>query len=232
MTRALVINLDRSPARWAASSKALEEAGFAVERVAAVDARRQPSSDRYDRAANARSYFAPLKPAEIACFRSHRRAWERVAADGPALVCEDDVAVDDDLLALVEALPDGVAAAKFYSKRSVGGPSVPLRNRRLVRPRIVPLGCVAVWLTPAAARKLLAASQRFHEPVDVFAQRVWAHGVATHVVQPPPVREVSARLGGSTLLAPRPSAIVRFAREFRRPVFRTRLALHSLWKTR
>lgn len=235
MSTVLVINLERSPGRWAATQAAL--AGLDVERIEAVDARREPGSSRYDVRRNRTRYFAPLKPAEIACFRSHRCAWERVAALGhPALVCEDDVEADDDLADLLPALAQrfrGTATAvKLYSKRSVDGRSEPLGDRRLVRSRQVPLGCVAVWMTPEAARKFLHASRTFHEPVDVFAQRVQEHGVATWTLDPAPVREVSARLGGTTLGGPRQALAIRLARELRRPLFRARMALLSRWHTR
>ena len=74
--------------------------------------------------------------------------------------------------------------------------------------------------------------KRFHEPVDVFVQRTWLHGVALRVVVPPPVREVSARLGGTTLAAARAPLSARLAREIARPVFRARMALRSHWETR
>ena len=235
---ALVVNLARSPERWAATQASLAGAGLAVRRVEAVDARAEPRSPRYDAHRNARSYFAPLKPAEIACFRSHRRAWSEVARGGrPALVCEDDVEADGATGALVRALAERHsgqrAAVKLYSKRAVRGAGEPLGNRTLVRPRVVPLGCVAVWLTPEGAEALLAASERFHLPVDVFAQQTWVHGVPTFCVLPPPVREVSARLGGTTLAAPRRASLgERLVREVRRPLFRAGLALRSLLENR
>ena len=237
---ALVINLRRSPQRWAATNAALEGAGLGVERIDALDARVEPTSSRYDARRNRATYFAPLKPAEIACFCSHRRAWERVVALGrPMLVCEDDLEIDGDLVATLEALKarfEGAAAVKLYAKRRPSGASETLGASRLVRPRLVPLGCVAVWMTPGAATRYLAASRTFHEPVDVFAQRLGAHGVATWVLDPAPVREVSARLGGTTLAAPRRAdgtrpLAPRILRELRRPAFRARLALDT-WRGR
>ena len=236
VAEALVINLDRTPARLVATRASLQGAGFAVERVVAVDALEEPDADSYDKRRNARDYFAPLKPAEIACFRSHRRAWRRVLETGrPMLVCEDDVEADADLAALVDALEarlSGAAAVKLYAPRPVLGPFEPLLQRRLIRPRIVPLGCVAVWLTPEGARGLLARSERFHSPVDVYTQEVWTHGVPTWCVSPPPVREVSDRLGGSTLSPHNVHLAARLSREVRRPFFRASLALRSLWETR
>ena len=102
-----VINLARSPERWASIRRLAAERGLPVERIEAVDGR--------DPQALSTSAAAPdsgLRPGEIACFESHRKVWRRIA-DDPApfgLVLEDDVFLAADIVALLTEI-EGVAAA-------------------------------------------------------------------------------------------------------------------------
>lgn len=94
----LVINLDRAPERWATLRRIAGERGLPVERLPAVDGRAPGALASAAVAPDAR-----LLPGEIACFESHRRAWERVAADEApfGLVFEDDVYLGEGIVALL-----------------------------------------------------------------------------------------------------------------------------------
>jgi glycosyl transferase family 25 len=79
--RVVVINLDRSPDRLEMFRAQAETLGIAFERLAAVDA------------ATIQLRRGSLTPSEIACFESHRLAWQSLVDSGePWLaVFEDDV---------------------------------------------------------------------------------------------------------------------------------------------
>lgn len=228
-----VINLDRSPQRWARISANLGAMGLDFERLAAVDAAQAPDAvveAFYDEAANARHYFMPLKRGEVGCFLSHRKAWQALVDSGAdmAVVLEDDVEFDAPPQPVLQALAQHLDTAqprmvKLFTRRAVQGRPVADvgRGHALLRPVTTPLGTQAQMLNRAAAQALLAAFPRCHEPVDVALQRWWDTGVTIWVLCPNLVREVSAEVGGTTL-GSRASAAwpAKLRREWRRPWFR------------
>jgi len=235
-----VINLDRSPQRWAKMAANLGAMGLDFERLVAVDAAQAPDAvidAFYDAAANARHYFVPLKRGEVGCFLSHRKAWQALVDSGAdmAVVLEDDVEFEAPPQPLLQALAQQLGTAqprmvKLYTKRAVRGRAVAdLGGHALVHPATTPLGMQAQLLNRAAAQTLLAAFPRCHEPVDVALQRWWDTGVTTWVLRPNLVKEVSAQVGGTTL-GSRASAAwpVKLRREWRRPWFRLALWWQSL----
>jgi glycosyl transferase, family 25 len=88
-----VISLARSDRRTAISG-ALERAGASFHIEDALDARvftDEQFHAIYDDAAARRRYGRSLSRAEVACFVSHRRVWQKVADSGkPAVIVEDD----------------------------------------------------------------------------------------------------------------------------------------------
>ena len=133
-----VINLDRAPERWASISRIAAERGLPVERVPAVDGR--------DPAALADAAAAPgsgLRPAEIACFESHRRVWRRIAeADASfGLVLEDDVFLAREIAGFLDALAGAAGGIDLVKLNAhprgmiVGArPLAEVAGRRLMRP--------------------------------------------------------------------------------------------------
>jgi glycosyl transferase family 25 len=133
-----VINLDRAPERWASISRIAAERGLALERVPAVDGR--------DPAALAAAVAAPgsgLRPAEIACFESHLRAW-RLIAEGDApfgLVLEDDIFLAGGIVGFLDAVPAAAAGLDLVKLNAHPRgmivhalPIAEVAGRRLLRP--------------------------------------------------------------------------------------------------
>lgn len=87
-----VINLDRSPERWAFMQALCAERGLVARRVPAVDGSKM-GEDELERVSPAVGGVRRLAPTEIACFESHREVWRRVAegSDSHACVLEDDL---------------------------------------------------------------------------------------------------------------------------------------------
>lgn len=160
MISALVINLDHSVERLEFQRKQLTHLQIPMQRLSAVN-----SSDilgeQYEQLAN--GWERKLRPAEVACFLSHKAAWRYVLnTDKPWLILEDDALLSRktaDILAALILLANEVDYVnletrhrrKWISKKAfnlIDGYEL----RRLYQDRT---GAAAYVLFPSGARKLL-----------------------------------------------------------------------------
>lgn len=234
-----VINLDRSPARLESIRKNFDRFGLDFCRVPAVDGAALPDHEIdavYDASRNRWRFFTSMKRGEIACFLSHRSAWQRLleSSDDYAIVMEDDLewrvnpaSILNDLEPVMKH-PEG-RIVKLFCKRSVGEEPVAERPLGVLeQPVVVPLGMVAYAVNRAGAEQLLSSTARFWEPVDVAVQRWWDTKVRVFTCRPSLVREISAALGGSTLhRTQKEPALGKIMRELRRPLFRFQRTIES-----
>lgn len=228
-TPVYVINLNRSTDRLARISADLNAAGLAFERIPAIDASEPAIFEQvYDARENRRNYLAPLSRQEVACFLSHRRAWQTFleTSDAPyAIFLEDDAAplpggLNLQILQQAFAESDRAQIMKLYHP-----PAVRISIRRSF-PLVPPLGAVAQAMNRAAAQAVLEFTARFHEPVDVALQRWWDHGARVSVARPMWFGEAS---GPSTIRSPRQGPHEgRLLRELRRPFFQLRRRIHAV----
>lgn len=107
-----VINLDRSPARWARVRDALGAEGVEPVRVPAVDGRALDLARVADDDACLRAMGRSLQPGEVGCALSHRRALEAFLASPAAFaaVLEDDALPAPGFAEAVAALCDAMPA--------------------------------------------------------------------------------------------------------------------------
>ncbi len=233
MPRLYVINLDESTQRLASIDA--EMRGFGLEyvrtratNVAELAADALPLA--YDVERNRRRYFIPLKQTEIACFTSHLRTWQQIARGaerGGAIVLEDDISFTGDPRPVIAALAgwmdsDEARIVKLYAKRKSATATDTTTGVVTYRPLLPPLGLVAQYINRAAAQALIAHADAIWEPVDVYVQRVWVHGVDIRVVRDNLVREVSEQLGGTTLVQRvRRPWHHKLRRELQRPLWRS-----------
>lgn len=228
---AFIIHLDRAESRKANVAELIASLPVPGEILPAVDGISAPAEEmaRYAPGAPlAPRYPFPLKPSEVACFLSHRRAWrEIVVRDLPAaLIVEDDVALDPELFpsAFEVAREAEEAYVRLPQKQREDGPTLAeAGGARLFRPVGAGHGTQAQIVTREAAARLLAASERFDRPVDVFIQMSWEHGADVLSVWPTGVRDISYALGGSTV-SNRRAFGERLSAEVKRTVFRHRMA--------
>ena len=240
-TPILVINLDRRADRLARITGEFRRLGLGFQRLAAVDGvllDDSAVSQIYDPRANRSHYFAPLNRAEIACWLSHRRAWEAIADSAATfgLVFEDDATLSDTLLAVLAALegrPVDWDVLKLHSYETHIaariGPLAP--GVDLVRHVTVSLSTVAYGVSRAGARKLLASTLPIKRPLDVELQHWWDHAIDVLAIEPSVVEP--ARDIASSIRRARLGMVQRLVREVRRPLFRTGLSLRSmreLWR--
>jgi len=162
--RAVVINLDRSPERLAMFRDQAERLGFAFERLAAVDAQHCTEVVR-----------GRLTPAEIACFESHRSAWQLLVDSGePWLaVFEDDVLLAPPIAALLGSdawIPAGTDLVKletFEARVAIAAKGVAVEGVSLHRLQTTHCGSAGYILSRQCALDLLRKTGMFTRPVDI-----------------------------------------------------------------
>lgn len=164
-----LINLDRQPGRLRFMQQQLSALGVTPIRVPAVNGR-----DPSERAQSCAAPYAQLSPGEIGCFESHRRLWERILDEGisAAIVVEDDVILASDFSELdfinIEAdiikIDTGIGNPSWYGTFSK--PVTKIRSIRRLLGTEFSTGCY--FITAVGARKLLARSRKYIDPVDRF----------------------------------------------------------------
>lgn len=206
---AYIIHLERASER-ASQVRALERAlPMPVNVMPAVDARAGKSglAGRYiDGCGWKPRYPFRLSDTEIAVFLSHRKAWARIIEDGleAGLVLEDDIWLDPERFpTALELALENLEELQWIrfpkSDKEVTGETVAKAGDiRLVRPRQVALGMYVQLIHRTTAARLLEITEQFDRPVDGVLQLTWETGIDTLALQPAPVREIDAELGGST----------------------------------
>ncbi|KXF77390.1 glycosyl transferase [Paramesorhizobium deserti] len=235
-TKAFIIHLERARDRRSQVEKLARQLPVPTEIVDAIDGRklRKAEIDRvYRRHLHKPHYPFQLSVSEIACFLSHRKAWQAIVDQGveAGLVIEDDVALNDEFSAAWTAAqayiqPDRFIRLPFRPEREQGPELFKIENARIIRPTPVGLGMVAQLVGRDAAKRLLAATEQFDRPVDTTAQMTWVTDVTPLSVHPGGVQEVSANLGGSTIKQRR-SFLDGLSREILRPLYRMRVKRNS-----
>ncbi|GAB5468118.1 MAG: hypothetical protein Kilf2KO_11480 [Rhodospirillales bacterium] len=188
-----VINLDRAPERWAATTQGLSAQGLTARRFAAIDGQRDPAQVlvRYDEAASRRHVGAPQTLGTLACFASHYALWEAIAeSDGPAVVLEDDLAYQEgfrEALDLGASLIDRcryLRLCALHRTRANQEIEALPGGFRLVRYRRRAIGSQAYLLSPTGARSLLRHAERWWLPVDDYLDAFWIHDLAALALMP------------------------------------------------
>lgn len=119
-------------------------------------------------------------PAEVACFASHRRLWQRCAdLDMPIVILEDDFKLRANFAdALRTALPLTRDKGFLRLQTDLRARKTPVAGSggfTLARFTYPPHGLMAYCISPSAARVFVAASTVLDAPVDVFVKRYWQH---------------------------------------------------------
>lgn len=154
----------------------LSRLGVEYEMVEAVDKRAIPPREwrRYSAEEIARVVGKEVSAGEAACFLSHIRLWERLAAGAAAeaLIMEDDVGVGASLFGVLKnrhKLPGDYERVNFFTDGRLepfGGFVSGLR--RAARYRVSADHPMAYLLTAAGAKKLLERVYPLCMPLDTF----------------------------------------------------------------
>ena len=194
----LVINLERSADRKAFMEEKLRRLGLAYAFFPAFDgATENPASfPQYDPTRCSLRFGVPLTDGEFGCFASHYRAWQECRRRGvPVAIMEDDVELSPDFpkaLALAEERIEthrlirlsGLLDRPHRTIETIDG------SCELVRFLRGPAGTQCYALSPNAAAALLAHAGTWVEPVDLYIDRFWRHGVLSKAILPYAAEEV------------------------------------------
>lgn len=242
--KAFVIHLERASGRRPQAEHLRSTLPLPAELLHAVDGLRLSGADFQGvfqpRLHRPRYPFA-LSRTEVACFLSHRRAWQAIVDQDldAALIVEDDVdVVATAFLEVLAAAIDGLAPEEFvrFPHRDRGEQGRVVRAAgaaRLIEPRMPGLNMQMQLVGREAACRLLRASEAFDRPVDTYVQMRWLHGVRVLTARPIVIREIGGRLGGSVIHARRQGFVNKFVHELQRPFIR--LAMHRAnehWRRR
>ncbi|WP_157016022.1 glycosyltransferase family 25 protein [Mesorhizobium xinjiangense] len=193
MLPVFVINLKRSPERWAAIKDSA--AGLSVHRVEAVDGREIPRQQwiDVDQDRFRRNHGRRIVAGEYGCYRSHLAALEQVVEDGcpAAIIAEDDVRLNAELadraMALLDAAPEA-GLIKLINHRTQGFMQKGVSSLGDAFGRCLhgPQGSAACYaVTREAAAKLHSSLATMWLPWDVALERGWHTGVRTFTVRRP-----------------------------------------------
>jgi len=230
-TKGYVIHLERAVQRRPQAVALLEQLPFPADLMRAVDGRSLGGGSLRDWVVptlHAPAYPFPLQLTEIACFLSHRRAWQAILDDGcdAGLIVEDDVAeADPRFRAVIEAAAATIASEEFIrfplrERGEEGSVSRSHAGLSLIDPWLPGLGMQMQLVGREAARRLLAATRQFDRPVDSVVQMQWIHGARVLSARPIVVREVDYLLGGSIIQNKRMGYVSKLVHEVRRPLHR------------
>lgn len=241
-TQGFIIHLERAVARRSQAEACAALLPMPTEILPAVDGRLLTAAER--QAVVGRRLLSPRYPfrlsqAETACFLSHRKAWQRIVDSGldAGLVVEDDVApASDAFSAVVEAAIDASRPDEFvrFPMHDRGEQGEVVRTAgpvRFVEPRLPGLNMQMQLVGREAARRLLAASERFDRPVDSFVQMQWIHGARVLTTRPIVIREIGGQLGGSVIQNKRMNLVEKVIHEFQRPLHRFSIrSINEQWR--
>ncbi|WP_417440088.1 glycosyltransferase family 25 protein [Idiomarina abyssalis] len=184
-----LINLDRSPHRLQDANKSIAELGLKFERISAVDGRTLSNSEIsavYSHELNSRYYHYDLTLGEIACYMSHRKAWQTLleSEHAAAIILEDDIVLDPQFAQLQKPIAD--LADSPFSDWDVIKLTQPFKHKesrllktigefQLVDYDKPPMGGCGYLISRQGAKKLLSR-ELFFRPVDVDLQWQWETG--------------------------------------------------------
>lgn len=233
---AFIIHLSRAIERKSQVEALIDALSFKTEIIPACDGREIVSSTlrhSYSERLHKPHYPFKLNNNEIACFLSHRKAWQAIVDRGldAALIFEDDIGVTDQFnhalkVAITHCRPGTMIRFPVRADREHGDVLFHDDDVKLIRPRVVGLRMMAQLISNKAAVKLLAATERFDRPVDTFLQMRWITHIDILSVVPAGIIERSKELGGSTIQRKKtiPQKIMH---ELLRPIYRAQVSHYS-----
>jgi glycosyl transferase family 25 len=171
--QAWCINLDKRPERWARMQAEAGKAGFAFERVAAVDGTR-PDIAAAAAAVPIGRLGMRMSAGAYGCFLSHREAWSRLVASGEpwGMVAEDDLLLSPGLGALMRPdwIPGDADVVKVETRLVRAHVSrqttAEVDGRRVAQLLGSHIAAGCYMLSAATAARLLRETETFSDGVD------------------------------------------------------------------
>lgn len=194
-----LINLASAVARRRRCEELFAEAGLAVSRFEAISAEQLTPAEIarvYDASRNARTFKQAMTPAEIACYISHLRLWERIEKQSApaAFVFEDDVEPAVDLATIVKSVEQRSRdwdMLKLFSsrRRALLDPQGLIGPFQVGVPNIIPMSTIGYAITRECAGRLRRKLVPFARPIDMDLKHWWEHGECIKLIEPSPLAE-------------------------------------------
>lgn len=168
-----------------------------------------------------------LRDSEIACFHSHRKAWQTIVETGDefALLAEDDIVLDSTVfecafdLAKQHISPDRYIRFPIVQREFAASPIARAGEVDIVKPDIIGLGMHLQLIGRNYAEALLKKTEKFDRPVDTFLQMHWVTNQTPLSVYPSGVSEQDASIGGS-MIGKKMRIREKIHHEIMRPIYR------------
>ncbi|RCS25525.1 glycosyl transferase [Phyllobacterium salinisoli] len=235
---AFVIHLARASGRRPQAEKLLGELGLPARILDAVDAAVLSERDTdavYRRNLHRPAYPFTLRRTEIACFLSHRKAWQAIIDQDldAGLIVEDDVEPDAQSfapvlrLALETIQPRDLIRFPCTARREKGPVVAEAGEVSLIAPGSPGLGMQMQLVGREAAALLLDMTRQFDRPVDTTVQMRWVNNVRILSARPICIREISGALGGTVVQNKSKTLSEIVNREVRRPLYRASVAVRN-----
>lgn len=236
--KAFVIHLARAEARRPQVEKLINEIGLPAQIIDAVDANALSASDVdavYRSSLHRPAYPFALRQTEIACFLSHRKAWQAIIDQDldAGLIVEDDVQPDAQwftpvLMAALKTIQPRDLIRFPCTARGEKGPKVAeMGEVSIIAPRSPGLGMQMQLVGREAAALLLDLTKQFDRPVDTTMQMRWINVVRVLSARPICIREISRSLGGTVVQNKSKTWAGIINREIRRPLYRASVAVRN-----
>ncbi|GHC65862.1 glycosyltransferase family 25 protein [Limoniibacter endophyticus] len=234
---AFVIHLKRATRRASQVEKLKLQSPVLLHVLDAVDAQTMPEElvrQHFQDHLFSPNYPFVLQNTEIACFLSHRRAWQAIIDNDleAGLVIEDDVDLHPQFAEAFEKAVSILKPSDYIRFPRYGRGEEPVRHLlrgdiSIFAPRLPGLGMQATLIGRQAAHALLDATEKFDRPVDTMIQMHWIHGARVLTVRPICISEVHQQLGGTVVQKKRQPLLYRLNHEIGRPFYRLQIWLMS-----
>ncbi|MFO1388223.1 glycosyltransferase family 25 protein [Cellvibrio sp.] len=179
--KAYLINLDKDTHRLAFFRANFNRLGIPFERIAAVDGR-VLSEDEYQQFMSKRprnfnrEKTKPWLRGQMGCFLSHYNVWKRIAEgrENYCAVFEDDIHVSDDLKHVLQSdtwIPrntDIIRLETSTNRVRLAQPLLKYKSRQLHPVKSTSWCAGAYIISRTTAQRLVALSEKYHEPADVM----------------------------------------------------------------
>jgi len=201
-----VVNLDRSPERWASISEQLEAQGLTPQRIAAVDGKGRSLSDfpECDPDRYRRCHGALPRTTEIGCYLSHVKAMRAFLESDYAIaaIIEDDSVINEDFAQALSLLEQNKAhwdmMLLYGNHRAFPARLVEISEKYAICGlSFMQTGSVAYMINRACAKALLENLLPIRLPYDHAYTHPSFHRLRMRACLPYPVS--ATRSSGSTI---------------------------------
>ncbi len=180
--KAYLINLDKDTERLAFFKSNFDRLEIPFERIDAVDGRTF-SEEAYQAfmQTRPRNYnrdtSKPWLRGQMGCFLSHYKAWKKIAEgrENFCAVFEDDIHVLDDLKHVLQSdtwIPQNTDIIRLETSTNrvqlTSKPVLTYKKRNLYRVKSTSWCAGAYIISRVAAQRLVALSEKYHEPADIM----------------------------------------------------------------